>query len=268
MRSSPSSVTAQGSGVASRKVLRRARWSAERRFYVGFTLVILAAVLLGFSRTFFLRLWFPEWAETHGSPEPFFYFHGVVFFAWFVLLVAQPSLVAAERVDLHRRLGQLGGGLAVVVVVLGTVGGLIAARRPTGFIDISLPPLQFLVVPLAQMTLFGTFVALALATRRSVQFHKRYMLLASVSIVEAAVVRWPFALMTTELPVPRFSIGDVFVDLFLLPMVVWDLASRGRVHPVTLWGGLALIASQPLRLMLSETDAWLAFAGWAVSLLG
>ena len=48
---------------------------------------------------------------------------------------------------------------------------------------------------------------------------------------------------------------------------IWDLASRGRPHPVTLWGGLALIASQPLRFWLMGTPAWLAFAGWAVSLL-
>ncbi len=53
---------------------------------------------------------------------------------------------------------------------------------------------------------------------------------------------------------------ELFIDLFLLPMVIWDLASRGR-------GGLALIAAQPLRMMLGATPAWLAFAGWAVSLL-
>jgi hypothetical protein len=28
-----------------------------------------------------------------------------------------------------------------------------------------------------------------------------------------------------------------------------------------------LIANQPLRIMLSGTQAWLAFAGWAVGLL-
>ena len=249
-------------------VSRHVPWSAERRFYLGFTLAILAAVLLGFSRTFFLRPWFPEWADVHGAPEPFFYFHGVVFFAWFVLLLAQSSLVATGRVDLHRRLGQLGAGLAVVVVVLGVIGGLIAARRPTGFVDVSLPPLQFLVVPFGDMALFGGFVTLALVKRRSAQSHKRYMLLGSIALVDAAVTRWPFAVMMAELPVPLFNMADVFSDLFLVPMVVWDLASRGRLHPVTLWGGLVLIASSPLELMLSKTDAWLGFAGWAVGLLG
>ena len=243
------------------------RWSAERRFHVGFTVAFTAAVLFGFSRTFFLRAWFPEWADAHGAPEPFFYFHGGVFFAWFLLLLAQVSLVASGRVDVHRRLGRLGAVLAVAMVVVGTVGALIAAQRPTGFIDVPLPPLQFLVVPLADIALFASFVTLALVKRRQAQSHKRFMLLATIGIIDAAIVRWPFAIMTAALPLPGFSMSDVFVDLFLVPMVVWDVASRGRVHPVTFWGGLAVIASQPLRFVLSETDAWLAFAGWAVSLL-
>lgn len=244
------------------------RWSAERRFHLAFILILLGAVFLGFSRTFFLRPWFREWADVHGAPEPFFYFHGAVFAGWFVLLLAQSSLVAAGRVDLHRRLGQLGAGLAVVMVVLGVTGGLIAARRPTGFIDVALPPLQFLVVPFVSMAQFAVLVALALVKRRSVQSHKRYMLLASVSLIGAAVTRWPFSIMAGESPVPGFSTSDLVGDLFLLPMVAWDFASRGRLHPVTLWGGLALIALQPLSFVVSQTDAWLAFAGWAVSLIG
>jgi hypothetical protein len=51
----------------------------------------------------------------HGAPETIFYVHGVVFAAWFLLLLVQPSLVTAGRVDLHRRLGLLGAALAVAV---------------------------------------------------------------------------------------------------------------------------------------------------------
>jgi len=46
-------------------------------------------------------------------------------------------------------------------------------------------------------------------------------------------------------------------------MLVYDLGTRRRVHPATVWGGLVLVASQPLRLMISETAAWSAFAAWA-----
>jgi hypothetical protein len=260
-------MTTQAGSIPARTASRRVRWSAERRFYVGFAAAITAAVVLGFSRTFFLRPWFPEWARAHGAPEPFFYVHGVVFVGWFLLLLAQPTLVAAGRVDVHRRLGVLGGALAVAMVLLGTVGALMAAGRPTGFMNVPLPPLQFLVVPLTVIALFGAFVALAIVKRRDAQTHKRCMLLASIALVEAGVARWPFAYLTAASPIPGLGGTELSVDLFLVPMVVWDLVSRGRLHPVTLWGGALLIASQPLRLMLSGTHAWLAFAGWAVNLL-
>ena len=129
--------------VATRAASRHARWSSERLFYTGFAVAITAAVVLGFARTFFLRAWYPEWALAHGAPEPFFLAHGVVFAAWLALLITQTSLVAAGRVDLHRRLGVAGAGLAVLMVLLGTVGALMAANRPTGFVNITAPPLRF-----------------------------------------------------------------------------------------------------------------------------
>ena len=89
------------------------------------------------------------------------------------------------------------------------------------------------------------------------------MLLASVNLLAAGIARWPFAMMQAGPPM-YFGLSD----LFIVALVAWDLASRGRVHPVTLWGGLAIVVSQPLRLVLMGTGAWLAFAGWAVGLLG
>lgn len=236
------------------------RRPAERLFYTGIAIAMFATVFLGFARSFFLRPWFPE---VPAPPEPIFFVHGMVFTAWLVLLVVQPALVAAHRTALHRKLGWTGAGLAVAMVALGVIGALVAARRPTGFVGIPVPPLQFLVVPLFDMVLFPTFVALAIAKRRDTQSHKRLMLLASVNLLAAGIARWPFAMMQAGPPM-YFGLSD----LFIVALVAWDLASRGRLHPVTLWGGLAIVVSQPLRLVLSGTGAWLAFAGWAVGLLG
>ena len=242
--------------------------AAERRFYAGMTLAMLAAVLLGFARTFFLKPWFPEVAHLT-PPEPFFYYvHGACFTAWFVLLVAQAFLVACRRTDVHRRLGWFGAGLAAAVIVVGVVGALIAAGRPGGFIGVPVPPLQFLVVPLADLALFAVFVLLAVARRRDAQSHKRLMLLATIGLLDAAVVRWPFGDMSAGIAGTAFTITDVCVDLFLVPMVIRDIASRGRLHVATLLGGLTVIASQPLRMALAETSAWLSFAAWAVGWVG
>jgi hypothetical protein len=45
-------------------------------------------------------------------------------------------------------------------------------------------------------------------------------------------------------------------------LVIYDLAMYRRSHRATAWGGLALVASQPLRLMLGGTAAWLTVASW------
>ena len=129
---------------------------------MGMALAMFGVVYLGFARSFFLRPLFPD----HPSPsEPIFYVHGAVFTAWLVLLVTQPFLVTAGRTDLHRALGRLGAVLAASMLVLGVTAAIVAARRPTGFIGVPVPPLQFLTIPLFGMTLFATFVALAIVKR-------------------------------------------------------------------------------------------------------
>lgn len=240
-------------------VVTGSRAASEQRFYTGMALALLITVLVGFSPTFFLRPLFPD---TPAPPETVFLFHGIAFSAWIALLVAQTSLVAAGRRDLHRRLGAFGAALAVIMVVLGVFAALVAARRATGFTGLPVPPLQFLAVPLADMILFPAFVGMALARRNVAQSHKRWMLLATISLVTAAIARWPGVL---DYGPPAFF---ALTDLFIVALAIWDFRTRGRLHPVTLWGGLALIISQPLRLVVSGTDAWLAFAQWLTGLLG
>jgi len=242
------------------QVLLRRRWSIERRFYIGITVSMLATIFLGFARSFFLRPLFPG---TPAPTEPIFYVHGAAFTAWCVLLGLQPALVAVGRVDTHKKVGWFGAFLAVAMVLLGIGGALIAARRPTGFIGVPIPPLQFLVVPVFDIALFATMVGLAIVRRRDTQSHKRLMLLATINLLPAGIARWPFAVMALG-PAVYFALAD----LFIVAMAAWDLRSRRRLHPVTMWGGLAIILSQPLRLVLSGTEAWMAFARWAVGLLG
>ena len=105
-------------------------------------------------------------------------------------------------------------------------------------------------------------VWLAIARPRDPQGHKRWMLLATIGLLTAAIARWPGVFQLG--PLAFFGL----TDLFIVALGIWDLRSRGRLHPVTLWGGLAIIVSQPLRLMVSGTEPWLAFARWATRLLG
>lgn len=233
--------------------------NVERRFYSGVALAILLSVFIGFSRSFYLKpVLFPGFPA---PPEPLFVLHGLLFSAWVLLFSVQTRLVAQGKVQHHRRLGAWGAGLAVGLVVLGVIAGLTAAARPGGFIGIPVPPLQFLVVPLAAIVLFAGFTALAIARRRDPQSHKRLMLLGSLQMVTPGVARWPG--LAQFGPPAFFGI----TDLFLVALAIFDFRTRGRLHPVTLWGGIFTIVAQPAQLLISGTAPWLDFARWATGLL-
>jgi uncharacterized membrane protein YozB (DUF420 family) len=236
----------------------RPGWTAERRFYTTMAMAMLVVVYVGFARSFFLRPLFPDVSAPH---EPIFYVHGAFFSAWMVLLVAQALLIGVRRADVHRKLGLVGVALAAGMVVLGLLGSLIAANRPTGFNGVTVPPLQFLVVPFFDLVFFAIFFSLAVARRGDPQAHKRLVLLATIAMLGAAFARWPYLWQN---PNPFVFYG--LADLFIVALAVWDFRTRGGLHPVTRWGGLALIVSVPARLALSGTAAWLAFAAWLTGL--
>ena len=240
-------------------IVADSRFSGEHRFFAGMAIALLVVVFVGFARSFFLRPLFPEW---HSPSEPIFYIHGAAFTVWIFLLVSQVSLVGTGRRNVHRRVGPYGAGLALLMVVLGTLAALIAARRPTGFIDVPVPPLQFLAIPLFAIAEFALFACLAIAMRGNAPAHKRLILIATIVLVTAAIARWP--VVGQYGPLAYFGV----TDLFLVPIAVWDFRTRGRVHPVTLRGGLLIIASQPLQLAIMGTEGWVVFARWATGLLG
>ena len=235
----------------------------ERRFYTWISIAMATVVFTGFTRTFYLRAFFPE-ADSMAAPEPIFQVHGAVFSAWMCLLPLQALLIRTHKTKLHRVTGWLGIALASAVVVLGIYGSLIAAQRPGGFIGVPLPPLQFLAVPLCDMFLFGLFVMLAVVWRKNAASHKRLMILATVNLIEAAIIRIPVGFIVSGAPFASRGLSY----LFIVAIAVWDFRSAGKIHGVTLWGGLAIILSFPIRLLVSETEAWTRFAGWAVQWAG
>jgi uncharacterized membrane protein YozB (DUF420 family) len=219
-------------------------------------LLILGIVIVGFAPTFYLAPLFPS---RPAPAERFFYVKGVIFSAWFLLLPVQCGLIASRRVVLHRTLGIAGASIAVLMVISGIWGALIAASRPGGFISVSAPPLMFLVEPIFDIVTFASLVGLAFIWRRDAASHKRLMLLGSLAIIDAAVARMAFV------PAVHPIWGPVaMVIILVLALAAYDLNAKGRFHPVTLWAGGALILSFPLRFWIGVSATWQHVAATAV----
>lgn len=236
-----------------------ARSTGRRRtplFYSGMAVAVLITVFAGFAPTYYLRSYF-------GTPPliPLLHLHGLVFTAWLVLFLAQTLLVAARRTNVHRRLGIAGAVVAVLMLAVGTFTAIIRAKLsapPDGA-----SPLIFLTIPLGDMLVFAILVGAGFYFRRRTDVHKRLMLLATISILPAATARLPFAFIQQTGPLAFFGLAD----LFIVPCLIYDLITRGRPHRATVWGGLILVASHPLRLLVGNTHAWLTFATWLTELV-
>ena len=228
----------------------------ERLFFSGMAVAIVITVFAGFAPSYYLKSYF-------GRPPlpPLLHLHGIIFSSWLVLFITQTALVAANRTRIHRRLGISGAVIAVLIVIVGTVTASIRAKH--GAAPPGIPPLAFLTVPLADMLVFPSLVGAGFYFRRKVDVHKRLMLLATIAILPAAIARLPFAFIQANGPLAFFGLAD----LFIIPCVIFDLVSLGRIHRATVLGALLIVVSQPLRLMIAGTQTWLSFATWLTQLV-
>ena len=208
-------------------------------FFVLFAALSLAAVLIGFAPTYYLQPYF-------GTPPltPLLHVHGALFSSWLLLLIAQTSLAKTGRLALHRRLGWLGIAIAVTMTALGTYVTLV--RSP-----LHPDPTYFYAAGLGDMVTFAGFVGVAVAMRRRTDAHRRLMILATIALLDAGVGRWPIVTPLFEQHRTQYTIEtDLLTDAFLVAAMVFDRVRHGRVHRVYVWGGVALVASQVVRILL------------------
>ena len=221
------------------------RWRLDRAFFTGLSVLMVLAVFVGFSRSYYLK-------GLYGTPSlpTLFHIHGLLFTAWMALLVAQTGLVASRRVPAHRRLGVVGGVLAALMTAAALAMTIDLARRSAA--APTTDGLAFVIVPFFTIVVFPVLVGTALFYRRKPDIHKRLMLIATLELTTAGVARIPGA--------GSMPLFFVLTDVGLAAILAYDLISRRRPHPATVWGGLFLIVTQIVRTSAGGTPAWIAFA--------
>jgi hypothetical protein len=230
----------------------------RNRFYSHAALVLAVFLLGAFLRTYYLRF-----LSDLPPLTLLIHVHGLLFTAWVLLFVAQTRLIAANRVDLHKRLGLVGIALAAAVFAVGIVTALEAGAAP-GLRASGRTGAQFIIIPLTSITLFAALVGSGIALRKRPALHKRLMLLGMISVLGPAVARL-VSLIGQGQWMSHFQIG------ILAAFVAWFLIADWRrhriVHPVFLIGGLGLLLSWPLRLAVGASEWWQPIGRWLVGLV-
>jgi hypothetical protein len=232
----------------------RRKVRADDMFFSGMAVVSLISVFVGFARTYFL-------AGVFRAPLPnlLLHIHGAVFTLWMILFVSQIGLVSMKRLALHRRIGLLGFGLAILMVVLGVLaaGDQLARHLREPGKDSLADVRAFYAVPMGSMLMFATFIWLGYRQRSHPAGHKRLMLFGTFALLNAAFDRWP---VFDPYPLPLVNL-ICFGPLVLLT-IAYDWWSSGRVHRVTIWSTAFLLTVLEGEHLIGYLAGWQRLAAW------
>lgn len=225
------------------------RW---RFFFVVMACAVIVTVFAGFAPTFYLR---GSFTQTRPM-SVLLHVHGVVFSAWVSLFLIQTLLIARGSRRLHQRLGWIGAAVAGAMFILVTAAMLEQLRRVNGFP----PPPLALALSVFDIIVFASLVGAALYYRKRSDWHKRFMLSATIVLLGAPMFR---------VVVQAIGLGDIakvsiastlLVDAFFLPCFAYDLVTRHRIHPAYVIAFVLIVLDQIAQAMVVNWGPWVNFA--------
>ena len=232
------------------------------RFYFRMALTCALVAGLGFAPTYWAPLAAGSLAEA-----PIVHLHAVLFTAWTLFFIVQARLAGTGHIARHRAFGLAGIALASSMLFVGLATAIQSAEAhiAAGFGDRAR---GFMIVPVTTIIFFAAAVTVAIANRRQPEIHRRWMVIASVAILMAAVARIVrFLRFGTDVPpgpapIEMSIVPALGTDLLIVAAMIHDWRTRGRVHPAYWIGGGAWLAIQLGRIPYSKTTQWQAAADW------
>lgn len=179
--------------------------------------------------------------------------HALVFFGWVTIYVAQTWLATRGSIVLHRRLGWVGAGWLAMMAVVGPLVAIEAIRLGRAA-PVYEPAFFVVMAPLAVWTFVGLSTA-AIVMRRQTEWHRRLHFSGMAILTGPGLGR----LIPAPLVMPHVSIIELTLVLtFPLAGVLWDLRTRGRVHPAWWWGIGAILLARGLTNLIAYSPIGLA----------
>jgi signal transduction histidine kinase len=223
-------------------------------FSTAIGLAVIGIVIIGFSRTYYLKAFFDT-----GPLTVRLHLHGFALSAWLVLFLVQARLIATHRRTLHMRLGIAGAILAALAVVTTYAAAFEFAAHEVA--QDAHTAISRLYSSLQLATLFGLFVAAGILFRSRPEIHKRLMLLAMLALVGPGAHRAVTLIVGHGAPHSHVLV----IAVLLVGCLVYDWRTRGSPHPALLCGGVLLIALQWSRRLVGGSDLWQQIGNWLMS---
>ena len=229
--------------------------TAPRRPYVGLAVLAALIAFIGFWPTYFGPLIAGAVDKT-----AIIHVHAAVYVGWLAIFLTQAVLAATGRVASHIKLGRFAIGYGVLVIGVGLITAFarFAVRVRAG--EATAAQAQ-LLGPLLDMLVFAPLFAAAVYYRRTPELHKRLMIVATTSLLIAAVTRMP----VLGSPPNRLLLHLIWTAPILLAMA-HDFWRQRKVHPIYVLGLVILVLEGPLvRTPARQSQLWMDASRWLVA---
>ncbi len=225
----------------------------DARFFLIMAVAMSLSIVAGFS----VQLGFGR--SSFAVPWPY-HLHGVLFFGWVALYLAQHITIAADNRKLHASLGKAAYLFIPAMLAAGTAIMVVVARRTGGpfFFHKS----EFLWSNVMVLWCFGALAFWALRRRRYTGWHRRLMLCAMAILTGPGLGR----LLPAPLLIPNSWLIITLITM-IWPVIgmIADKRSRGSVHPAYWWGLGAYAATFALSMLIAYSEPGMAITEWIVA---
>ncbi|HWI85824.1 MAG TPA: hypothetical protein VNT42_05805 [Sphingomonas sp.] len=228
--------------MASTAIVSNPETGGDERFFLRASIAMTLVIVAGFS----LQLGMGR--STFSSP-PLVHAHAIVFMGWVTIFLLQNIFAAGGSMALHRRLGWIGAGWIVAMLVLGCMVTVALVRR--GQVPFFFRPRHFLIFDPAALFTFAGLTIAAIRLRRRTDWHRRLHYCAMAQLLGPGIGR----LLPMPLLVP-WAYEATFVGSMVFPLVgvLHDVRRGCPVHPAWRWG----IATMVVSLLMVEAITYSA----------
>ena len=226
----------------------------EARFFFTMACVMTVLIVAGFAFNLAMG------RSSFGMPW-LVHFHAWTMMSWVGIYLMQNSLIFADNVALHRRLGWLSVLWLPLILVMGTLITRYSLQSHGGppFFDEN----QFLISNPLQLAGVVGIGAWAVTVRRNTGWHRRLMFFSFAMLTGPGIGRL--------LPSPLLIPYAWYVEAILPPIVfavigmVADKRRYGVVHPAWFWGIGILLGTQVIADLIAYSDWGIAFTQQVVA---
>ena len=221
-------------------------------------IALLLISIVGFFKTYLIR--FPTFAGAVTAHH----LHGFVLLLWVALLIAQPLLIRAKKIELHRLLGS--ASYILVPLMVGSILLVTQVQYQRGMAQ-HLPSQQIyygLYMTVVDLVPFVALYLLAMWYRHKPMVHMRYIIACSVIFFNPALGR--INAIEFGMPLDRAVVlSYVYCDTILLGFLVYDLVNR-RPYRTYLYSLLFLLVCHSSLLYAPFSEVWKTTARGIVGL--